>query len=84
MKEKLGPSVKETQSEEQIQAAKDQAKKEGTGNLFEEIQTVTPPKLAPKDILQKRAAGSHKKKTKPDSVCTFVSFPIRFLTGHLA
>ena len=77
MKEKFGPGVNETQSEEKIQAAKDQAKKEGTANLFEEVQTMTPPKPAPKDILQKRAAGSHKKK-KPDSVCTFVSSKMRF------
>jgi hypothetical protein len=77
VKEKFGPAVKETQSEEKIQAAKDQAKKEGTANLFEEVQTVTPPKLAPKD-LQKRAAGSYKKKKKPDSVRTFVSSQMRF------
>ena len=69
MKEKFGPAVKETQSEEKIQAAKDQAKREGTANLFEEVQTVTPPKLAPKDILKKRTAGVHKK--KPDSVRIF-------------
>ena len=77
MKEKFGPGVKETESEEKIQAAKEQAKKEGTANLFEEVQTVIPPKLAPKDILQKRAAGSHKKK-KPDSVRAFLSYKMRF------
>jgi large subunit ribosomal protein L22 len=78
LKEKLAPSVNEAQSEEKIQAAKDQAKKEGTANLFEEVQTMTPPKLAPKDILQKRAAGSHKKKKKPDSVRTFVFSKMSF------
>lgn len=76
VKEKLGPTIKETQSEEEIQAAKDQAKKEGTANLFEEVETVTPPKLTPKDIVQKRATGSPKK--KPDSVRTCVSSETRF------
>jgi large subunit ribosomal protein L22 len=78
VKEKLGPTIKETQSEEEIQVAKDQAKKEGTTNLFQDIQTVTPPKLAPKEVLQTRAAGSYKKKKKPDSVCTFISSEMRF------
>jgi large subunit ribosomal protein L22 len=78
IKEKLGPTVKEAPSEEKIQEAKDQAKKEGTASLFEEVRTVVPPKLAPKNILQKRASGSHKKKKKPDSVCTFVSSQMRF------
>ena len=73
VKEKFAPSVNEAQSEEKIQAAKDQAKKEGTANLFEEVQTITPPKPKPKDHLQKRADGSHKKKKKPDSVRIFVS-----------
>ncbi|KAF8812443.1 mitochondrial 50S ribosomal protein L22 [Phlegmacium glaucopus] len=65
VKEKLGPALKETQSEEEIQAAKDQAKKEGTANLFEEVETVAPPKPTPKEMVQKRATGSPKK--KPDS-----------------
>jgi len=65
VKEKLGPTIKETQSEEEIKAAKDQAKKEGTANLFEDVQTVTPPKLTPKDVVQKRRVGASKK--KPDS-----------------
>jgi large subunit ribosomal protein L22 len=77
VKDKLGPSFKETQSEEEIQAAKDQAKKEGTANLFEDVQTVAPPKLTPKDVVQKRAIGLPKKK-KPDSVCTLFSFQMRF------
>ena len=75
MREKLGPAHKEKQSEEEIQAAKDQAKKEGTANLFEEVETVTPPKLTPKDMVQKRVAGSSKK--KPDSVCILCLF-LRF------
>ena len=79
MKEKFAPSINEAQSEEKIQAAKDQAKKEGTANLFEEVQTITPSKPESKDILQKRAAGSHKmKKKKPDSVGIFVSSKMRF------
>ena len=78
-KEKLGPTVKETQSEEKIQNAKDQAKKEGITNLFEEVEIVTPHRPAgPNETLQRRAAGSHKKKKKPDLVCTFVFFSMGF------
>ena len=63
VKEKLGPTIKESQSKEEVQAAKNQAKKEGTANLFEEVETVTPPKLTPKDIVQKRTTGLPKKKS---------------------
>ena len=76
MKETLGPGLKEAQSEEEIQAGKDQAKKKGNANLFEEVETVTPPKTTPKDMVQKKIAGSSKK--KPDSVRIFVSSQIRF------
>ena len=37
VREKLATGVKENQSEEEIQAAKEQAKKEGVSNLFEGV-----------------------------------------------
>ena len=77
MKEKLGPSFKQAQSKEEVEAAKEQAKKEGTANLFEDVKTVAPPKLTPKDVVQKKAIRLPKKK-KPDSVCALVSSQMRF------
>ncbi|KAF8165353.1 mitochondrial 50S ribosomal protein L22 [Crassisporium funariophilum] len=57
VKEKLAPGVKESQSQEEIQTAKDQAKKEGTTNLFEEVVTVVPPKAAPAEKAGQKRAG---------------------------
>ncbi|KDR83749.1 hypothetical protein GALMADRAFT_236103 [Galerina marginata CBS 339.88] len=42
VKDKLGPGVKETPSVKEVQAAKEQAKKKGTANLFEDVTEVKP------------------------------------------
>jgi len=42
VREKLATGVKENQSEEEIQAAKEQAKKEGVSNLFEGVSVAGP------------------------------------------
>ncbi|KAJ3515342.1 hypothetical protein NLJ89_g1816 [Agrocybe chaxingu] len=45
VKGKLASGIKETQSPEEVQAAKEQAKKQGTSNVFEDVVTVKPPAL---------------------------------------
>ncbi|KAF9057586.1 ribosomal protein L22/L17 [Panaeolus papilionaceus] len=66
VKERLGPGVKELQSEEEIQAAKEKAKEQGTGGLFDEVEIVEPALPKPSKehkIFDKREPP----KKKPDS-----------------
>jgi len=62
VKSKLGPGVKEEQAASDIKAAKEQAKKQGVANVFEDIAETSP---ASRD----RATGVRKHpKPKPTEV----------------
>ena len=67
IRENLGPSVKESQTPEEIQAAKEEAKKAGATNLFEQVASTkaTPPPSALKATMEKRKTPA---KPKPDYV----------------
>ncbi|KAF9534335.1 mitochondrial 50S ribosomal protein L22 [Crepidotus variabilis] len=65
VRDKLAPGVKEQQDEAQVQASKEQAKKSGRANLFEDIAAVKAAPISDKDgKLQKKGAS---KFTLPDS-----------------
>jgi hypothetical protein len=68
VREKLATGVKENQSEEEIQAAREQAKKQGVSNLFEGASAAKPKAEA---LITSREMGRKKgpSKPKPSSVC---------------
>jgi large subunit ribosomal protein L22 len=63
----LATGVKENQSEEEIQAAKEQAKKEGVSNVFEDVHAAKPKAEA---LIKSHEKGKKKgpSKPKPSSV----------------
>ncbi|KIM46194.1 hypothetical protein M413DRAFT_426387 [Hebeloma cylindrosporum] len=66
VREKLATGVKENQPEEEIQAAKEQAKKEGVSNVFEDVSAAKPKVEA---LMKSREQGKKKapSKLKPSS-----------------
>jgi large subunit ribosomal protein L22 len=67
VREKLATGVKENQSEEEIQAAKEQAKKEGVSNVFEDVSAAKPKAEA---LIKSHEKGKKKgpSKSKPSAV----------------
>lgn len=63
VREKLSPAPKESQDEDQVKAAKEMAKKDGTANVFEDLVNVTPPEE------QKAGQRAQGLKTRFQSVC---------------
>ncbi|KAF9485364.1 ribosomal protein L22 [Pholiota conissans] len=64
VRETLSPGIKEEQSAEEVQAAKEQAKKAGTANLFETVTTVKPETPSSQALRGKEKKSA---KPKPDS-----------------
>jgi large subunit ribosomal protein L22 len=73
VRETLSPQVKEEQSAEEVKAAKEEAKKAGTANLFETVAPIKP--AAPSSKAVQKATGLTK--AKPDSVRCFLFRPLQ-------
>lgn len=72
VREKIAPTVKETQTDEEVEAAKQQAKKEGVASVFETTSTAPKSKeekeLKAKDRAMAKGKGKGPVKPRPDSV----------------
>jgi len=75
VREKLATGVKENQSEEEIQAAKEQAKKAGVTNVFEDVNAAKPKAEA---LIKSHEKGKKKQPPKPKP--SFVRFIVRSLS----
>lgn len=64
----MGSGVKEAQTAEEVQLAKEQARKEGTASLFEDVAAI---KVKPTGSPDKRPTDKFKgvRKAKPTFVC---------------
>lgn len=71
VRETLSPQIKEEQSAEEVKAAKEEAKKAGTANLFETVTPVKPAAPSSKTVQK----ATEYAKPKPDSVRCFLLRP---------
>jgi hypothetical protein len=81
VREKVAPTVREAQTDKEVEAAKEQAKKEGVASVFE----TTPPSTISKEekALKAKAKGKGPLKPKPDSVRFHVTFNVQVYPGIL-
>ena len=80
VRDKVNPGLMEEQSEAEIEAAKAQARKEGTSNLFEDVVDVAPSESGPEvpqtaKTVKSKAFGKTVEEARPDFVRELIYCP---------